>query len=109
MMAQHQEKAVDQALSRLGNVTASIVRFQNRSDILIKHPGLDDAMLQAAATFSPDASAALALTTTFALQFETFSNRKWVHSINPDLEQITAYIQEQRATIRKQQETISAL
>ncbi|KAG9672820.1 hypothetical protein KCU99_g4636, partial [Aureobasidium melanogenum] len=109
MMAQDQEKAVDQALSRLGNVAASIVRFQNQSDILIKHPGLDDAMLQAAATFSSDASAALGLTTTFALQFETFSNREWVQSINPDLEQIATYIQEQRATIREQQEIISAL
>lgn len=75
----------------------------------MKHPGLNDSMLQAAETLSPDASAALGLTMTFARQFESFSNRTWVQSINPDIEQITAYIQQRRQTIREQQGTISAL
>ncbi|KAH0368010.1 hypothetical protein KCU65_g4267, partial [Aureobasidium melanogenum] len=101
-----QDQAVDQALSHLGNVAASILEFRKRSDILMKHPGFDDTMLQAAETLSPDASAALGLTMTFARQFESFSNRTWVQSINPDLEQITAYIQQQRQTIREQQEAI---
>ncbi|KAH0168243.1 hypothetical protein KCU67_g3559, partial [Aureobasidium melanogenum] len=108
-MAQDQEKAVDQALSRLGKVAASIINVQKQSDILMKDSGLDDVMVQGGAALSPDASAALDLTLKVARNFERFSKQAWVESVNPDLEQITAYIQEQRATIREQQDTISAL
>ncbi|KAK6000936.1 hypothetical protein QM012_003019 [Aureobasidium pullulans] len=103
-MVQDQERAVDQALSRLGNVATSIANIQKQTDLLINDPGLKKIMLEAA-TISPD----VGLATTVAQKLDRFSKTEMIQSVNPDVQYITTYIQQQRDIIRQQQETISAL